>query len=264
MKVRGFELKFIDHDKKQILIICAKVHSTKVMEWVHNEDDVEKDIEWMIQHHRWEHMLKKKIHQLVKEKYFQNVAGKFGDYKLIKMKKKKEEELVNMDAAGEMDPSGGIRFRKIKLCEKLMTKFVRGQKPDNWTDMFDYKKIFRDHEFLLTGDVNDANIELKPIASFDITEQGGNISNASLKTGQGNYVQPTKSNAYGLYSNASQTQNQLATNQLASQFTTNQQANQFATNQFAANQTGGNDDYQDKYMKYKKKYMDLKNTKTQY
>ena len=301
MKIRKYIFKFIDHDNKTKHIAEFDVHSSKISEWTQNENDVEGFVQWMSQHARREMTLKNHIKSIVQDKVLALQNKNFGDYRVVKQKMNKDSVSVNIS---NNQPSDENRFRQVKLMEKYITKYERGTKPNNWLDVLDYKVTDEHYIYFLADDMSD-RIDLRPLRQegdkFIIPQL--NNESATTKTYNNNIMNvrnnTTVANTFSrnntanintgvsgaTNANANTIMQYVPTSRpgyttgtnLATAVRTNNVLNRnigttaINTANPTANtligQTGGDDDYQDKYIKYKKykkKYIDLKNNKVIY
>lgn len=239
MQVRKFVFKFVNHDAQHIKVIKVFVHCNRVIEWTHHPDDVEAHIQWLTRHVRWEHQLKKEVKKLVLKKHF-GTDEIHNDYHFCKESFKKEGEKINVSPVGSTE----IRLRQVKLLEECVFKFDKGTKPADWKEIFDYGKTVEIHNFHLSGDDTTGEIKLTHLGqTFEVPSEGGIFASKSTK---------------GTYN-------------IPSNVTTNQTLSNLANRLASASKTGtqptvqqGGDIYEDRYMKYKKKYLDLKNSKRMY
>jgi len=189
------------------------------------------------------------------------------DYKLVKECVHKECEKVNMN-----ENAGAIKLRQTKLCEKYVCKFCRGEKPANWTNMFDYKKVHKQIVFELKSNINE-EINLEKIIFFIIPkEQVKNTDNtrSASKTIVSNQNSATRSNVSNHNSvtkfnmpnptSFPKLSDTLSLNSSNKTYINNPTKNQMSDDYDKKQMGGGYDDddddesYKNKYMKYKNKY----------
>lgn len=291
-KVKTFELKFIDHASKKKLVVEIDIYSNKIMEWIENDNDEAGYVEWLVQSGKKEMNLKKNIINFVNKTYLTaGDNGKFEEYRLAKIKTKKESEMVNMSN----ESVGSRRIREVKSEDCKSMKFVKGENPADWRNVLDYTKRHVYHEFFMNGDELADNITFVEVAKFEIpspevklyTENGvskinKNIVSQTMNKNQSQAAVPANQNVAAKINSAAATNsaaankaaiikslglNQTAVTNLSANANLNASANanlNVARNLSAQNQAGGNleDDDYGKYMKYKKKYMELKNQKS--
>lgn len=275
-KVIKFVFKFLNHDLKKCTVIKVCVHSDKVVEWEYKEDEFGNYLKWLVHCERWEHTLKQKIKQEILSRNFEGEPGKelFGSYRLIKKKTLKWCEAVNMNPAGMTvvgNENVGIKFREIKSLRKCVIKFAKGAMPDPWTEMFKYVKKTYHLNYLLSGHEISQTIDLSQFSEFEVPEEttAHNVTsqvNAMADVSTGESTRSTINRRFNAEKSSniqSINQNTQSTNQTHA--TTRNPSIPPRLNQSAAPSRlsssavrGGGDNYQDKYTKYKKKYVDLK------
>ena len=298
MKIRKFIFKFIDHDNKTMRIIEFDVHSSKISEWTQNENDIEGFVQWMSQHARWEMMLKNHIKSIVQDKVLAVENRNFGDYRIVKQKIKKD--IVNVNLSNQTSDEN--RFRQVKLMEKYVTKYERGAKPNNWSDILDYKVTNEHYIYFLADDMSD-RIDLRPLRQegdkIVVPQSNNGTSATKINNNNNNNIMNVRNNtaATNTFSrnvaniNTGVTGATTGNNTILPYIPTGRPGYTTGTNMATAvrtnnvlnrnigtaaintantiantlvGQTGGDDDYQDKYTKYKKKYIELKNNKIVY
>lgn len=243
MKEKKLIYKFIDNDTKTILVVEIVAHSGKSLEWDHNPEDVEGYVKWAEKSARWEMKLGFAADKIIREKYFNAVSPNeigFGNFKLMKMKTCEEASMVNINN----DPNpNAIRLKLVTCISKCVCKYIRGEKPANWSDIFSYDKIHDSFHYQLEGDEMSEKVGLREVARFNIPHEK---ESSKFFTGIG-------SNAN---TNANTNVNSNV-NAQGSFFREREQAQ--AQNQALTG--GGNDaQWRQKYLKYKKKHDDLKRT----
>lgn len=238
MKIRKYCFKFIDNTQRVCVDIDVNVYCDKPHEW-ENEFNIEKHAEWMKQHIIWEHKLKmevinkiksasKQLSQTQTQSQSQEANGHhFGGFKFCKEIMKKECEIVNTNVEGNGIPT----FRQIKLMEVRVLEFEKGQKPQNWINILtEYRKFNEIFNYYLSN-IENEEIELFQVAEpFVIPPETYELENASM----------VKNVFSSVNLNPSKTSKTSQTIQVPQTF-----------------MKGGND-YEEKYLKYKKKYVDLK------
>lgn len=142
MKLYEFLCKFVDHDTKKCISVHIKMYCTSRIEWeeskVH-EENLEGHKKWMMEHLEWEYALAEKAKNAAREELMKMGGGNYENYEIMKKKKSKEGKMINMNFGQKSDK---IRYNKLFWMEFCMKKMVKGKKPDNWTDMFDYNKSY--------------------------------------------------------------------------------------------------------------------------
>jgi hypothetical protein len=258
MKVRIFIFKLVDHDSQTIRKIEIVIHSSNITEWTQKEDDIEGHIGWVVEHARWEMLLKKKVKSILREK----IVKSLDDYRIKKEKLFKEKENINLNGD---QPTKEHHLRTIKLVEKCMIKCVKGTKPSNWLDIFNYKMIHEQYNYTLNDNMQE-EISLSPLRCEGermVIYQGS--TGATKETERGSLASKTK----GIVSyNVGTTEKNITgkpTYTLGAPTTVRGTTIPGSTipetaipTRIPTNaQLGG--DYEDKYYKYKNKYVNLKN-----
>lgn len=252
MKNRKFLFKFIDHDNGSVQIAEFDIHCNKKTEWTHDENNINEHVIWMTRHIKWECLLKKKIKEMVKERYpnLVTTTGQtrdhlFGDYKLCKEKMCKEKETVNLAKTAD-EPK---RFRVVELMEKHVFKFERGTKPNDWSQVFDYNKFHKLFEYYLSDDDTE-NIILVPLQ----IEGNGIIISPHNGT---NSATITRNNARR---NTTATGLNMNTSAVTTGMTNRANGENYGIVDLGNPTQFGGHDYAEKYYKYKKKYIEGKRT----
>lgn len=231
MKIKKFIFKFIDHERSYIAKIMINVYCDGSKEWVEKPNDVDYAIKWAEKMARQGMALKEQVKQIVSKTYFSDNAnngamkGEFADYRLIKEKISKEAVNVNLNSNRNTE---NVKQMKEAYCmEKCIFKMVRGEAGANWTKMLFYPTDFVILSYKLADDETDRP-SLTPV--------------------------PVKDNKLIVFSaadNAPTNNNSYAANDMT-----------YGQSQYNRGMRGGanddSDDYKEKYMKYKKKYMDMK------
>jgi hypothetical protein len=308
MKVRKFCFKFLNHDKRECCEIEVTVFSDQMGQWKHHdENNLEAHATWMGRHAKWEKKLKHHVkhwianhEDLIREgiieretesKRGEKDGHNFAGYKFHGEETEKKCKIINLNPEGKWTD---IEFRQIMLMEKCKIKLVKGQKPENWTDIFTtYTHIQKHFNFYLKStemDEKGGEIELISVGQpFKIPPEGGRTENMPSRSrnqaimgadisvqnmaskarsrdvlGMNQATMGADTSVQNMASKA-RSQNVLGMNQVVSnQNTITKNIGTMATNMMARpgdalNQSlVGGDDYQNKYLKYKKKYVDLK------
>lgn len=233
------------------------------------------------------------------EELTETYSHHIGDYKLVKKSTKMEKQIVNMNAN---ESTNDVRFRQTLYLEKYSMKYEKGTKPDNWVNVFNYYKVHRHYDYYLDSNEMDENIKLIPVGKpFDIPPNSTNTSNRNRNANTNNNISSNnisnnntlssrnisntnQNNLSSSINNSLTTLNNLNRNtgvsnntQIVNRNSTlsnlglasnsmNRNASTLGTNNNITqrnNQVGG-DAYQDKYLKYKKKYIDLKKEKQRF
>lgn len=231
---KKYELKFVNHDNKTKTVVVATIESTKHMEWIERENDEDSYLNWLVSDGKREMALKKHILKFVAEKYLTNsVNGTFADYKLVKICCKEDSKIVNL---------GNNRMKEIKCDRCKSIKFAKGQRPSNWLDMLNYNSRCFYHYFYCENTDSDA-IHLTEIGMFQIPPTTvSKMNNTALsKTSEYNVA---KVNVAAVAKPLAGTNIAINNNGIT----------------IADKQLGGNTNNEDheKYMKYKIKYLKLK------
>jgi len=252
MKVREFIFVMIDHDNKTWLEVVFEIHSAKYNQWSTQDSDIGKYVDCMSRHIRWEKLLENRVTDILKNQYFPN--GKFDEYRIKKKKIIKIFEKVNLNPV-----PGDILYKETKLSEKYITKMVKGNDPTNWGDIHNYVKINYHHNYFLAGDDDDrgTNINLQPLGENFTLPVGSIKMNNNHKFINSNNVQNT---------NIDKTLNQIAQPPIVTPQTFRVDNQQTELPEFMKrHQIGGlnrdkylENKYHQKYLRYKKKYQDLK------
>jgi hypothetical protein len=224
MKIRKFIFKFVNHENKTIHIFEFDVHSSKMHQWDQKDDDVEGYVKWLSHHARWEKTLKKEIKRLVMEKN-PALGENFKDYIMVCEKSERKSKNINTNRANNDE----MHFVQVFHMEKCMLKFVKGLNTEllkgkvKALEFLGYRKYY---------EINHLNIE----------DNEDKIVLHQILCSQGNkIIIPQEQNP-----NETKTQN------------VNVRPASTATN--IKIQAGGNYDRDyEKYKRYKKKYLDLKN-----
>ena len=178
MKIRNFIFKFVDHDTKMCTDANIIVYSNKFSDWEFKEEDIKEHATWMAEYYIWMHFLKKEVKKIVHDRFFPELSEKFGDYKIKKISKKIDDEMININK----DDSQNIIFRQKKSYEMINMKFVRGTKPKDWGEVFDYTKTFHNLTFMLDSNEMDRNIVLIEVSSFSVPIEKINVATRASTT----------------------------------------------------------------------------------
>nr|URM62414.1 hypothetical protein [Mimivirus sp.] len=250
-------------------------------------------IQWEIHHIKRNHALNKELMRVIRQRYFPGVAesqneNQIGDYKIIKIKMKEDSTAVNIN-----EESNQPTFRQIKSFEMCVAKYARGNKPTKHSDVHNYTKTHYVHEFSAGREV-DQTINLTELATFIVPTNESKSTNNTIQnrnnvTGGDNddfmnnvrtSYAANRDRIYGsldknpnnnstVYRNTfnadrnTNTMDNLQKNNTNNNKTNyNNHWNKIVSNRNS--QTGGvhNDqEYEEKYKKYKEKYLQLKNQK---
>lgn len=294
--MKKFVFKFVDHDKKNITKINIGVFSDAKVEWtMDGVNDLQDHIQWEIHHLKRNHALNKELMRVIRQRYFPGVAesqneNQIGDYRIIKIKMKEDSTAININ-----EESNQPTFRQIKSFEMCVAKYARGNKPTKHSDVHNYTKTHYVHEFSAGSEV-DQTINLTELATFTVpTNESRSNNNAvqnrnnitggdddefmnnvrtsyaanrnriygSLGNNSGN-----NSTAYRNTFNADRNSNTMDglrknnTNNNNNKTNYNNHWNAIASNRNSQAGGANNDqEYEEKYKKYKEKYLQLKNQK---
>lgn len=171
MKIFKFIMKYVDHgaDSSTSKKYCFEIEIKCDWEptWSHNENDWASHKAWMLKHMEWEHALKQKVKQVLKEMY---PDFEFGAYRLIAVEQKKEGCMVNLNHGNPQIPANQIQFKKVKWCEVHKCKHSKGTHPNMWNKMLNYKKESHSHVFTINPPKNedDLNIQFKSECQYEL------------------------------------------------------------------------------------------------
>ncbi len=262
MKVRKFIFKFTDHDNFRCKKIEVELLSNTASQWNENLDDIAGNIEWAVKYKQWEHKLKKQIEQVVADAHFNgNLFDQLG-YRLDCKYREKKKKVKNLNKKPGRDVTLKVEFLMVKNVWKFEKEHRAGKKARDWDRV--YTKDYTKHVFVLkSNELEEFSLEqvCEPIAleedvlRYDqkpsqkaskqqtqtpLTDFLATSNSATLNKSKQS-VQPVK---------PSQVQNQQSVKQSVQQLLQNLSQ--------TPGQTGGDDEYRDKYMKYKKRYLELK------
>lgn len=244
-RVKKFELKFIDHEHKKKLCVEIIIHSVGTIEWDENDNNDEQYIAWLTYHGKKEMNLKKQVINFVATKYLGgNAFGPDNNYKLVKVNTSKQSNMINM---GNGVNGNGIRkMREIKCIDCKMMKFMKGTMPSDWRVIFNYPKQHFIHEYIVKGD-EEIDFDTSQKAYLEIPPEATHVEQTNVKpfNAQANDFLPSPRSSKVSEGRGSNQVLQPGSNKVLHQ----------GSNQ-VVDQTGGS---HDKYIKYKKKYLDLKN-----
>lgn len=188
MKDFKFILKFVNHDSKTVSKYIINIRSNIIKEWDHKWGQQNYSIEEINKKMEWEHKLKDKVLKLIKEKYFANEHGQFGDYRLMQEKMSLYNKIVNINTDGNVDD---ITFKEDVMVAKKVWKFHKGHigsSEEDRTAYFNYNRTSYFHEFLLTHEDNNKEIDIINLASFEISgEKIQHVNRHEHKQSGGNY-----------------------------------------------------------------------------
>ena len=256
MKIRKFIFKFVNHENQTIHCFEFDIHSSKVHQWTQMENDVDGYVKWVAHHARWEKHLKKEVKEIIKNK-FPKFGEIFHEYVLVCEKSCKKSKNINTNR----NPGAEMHFVQLFCMEKCVLKFVKGlgmQKskgPEKVLDMLKYKKY---HEIIhLEVEDNENEIILRPIhcqkGNEIVIPQDFNNQNMGSRNfmSRSSMAQPENIPSYMKGTNAATLNKSLNRNTL------NVGSNMPYVGT-TDNQLGGHD-WEEKYQKYKEKYLRLKN-----
>lgn len=266
MKIRKFLFSFIDHDTTSTTEIAIDVFSNQILEWNHNENDLENNALWIAKNYIWEQTLKKQVKKIVNDKFFNEKTDVFADYRISKEKIKSDTEFVNMNHENSQ-----VMFREKFLMEFNMVKFVKGTSPEKWTNMFRYDTNYHHLEYSLKSKQGDSEIMLTELSYFNLpVEKSKMDSIKSTKSPKSPKSPNSLASATKSLNSATKSTNKSATLSVtsATKPQSTEKANltggQCAMNNLTDRRDSRNNsqqggDMEEKYLKYKKKYMNIKN-----
>lgn len=272
MKNIFLTFKFIDNNNRKCSKYTFEVYlDDKLDEWKMSDDASEKHMHEIIKHVQHIHEIKEYIKNHLNRSFFNGSGEMFNGYKFIKEKCVKISENINMTPE---QPILQSTIRRVKHIEKICLKFMSGNKPQNWTEIFNYQKS--EHHFYFYLEKNSDGSISYNIISPDTGKNGLIVPHKHSLTKERNsstYMQSRPNTVVPGSQNVQGSQNVPGSQ--STQGTQGVQNDYYRNNSLSAttvgynnvnasrysqpqNQTGGgSNDY--KYLKYKKKYLNTKN-----
>lgn len=164
MKIFKFIMKYINHNDSKKICFDVTIKCDWEPTWTHNENDLSEYKKWLISHVDWEHALKQKVKETLKELH---KDFDFDSYRLKAVKSEKEGCMKNLNHDDESISTNDIRFKKVKWMELSKCVHTKGSANSNMKKI-NYPKLYFSHVFVFKSAEGDKNIVFDQVCSYDL------------------------------------------------------------------------------------------------